>query len=392
VTNTRPARLLRNREAPGETSSLELFFDLAIIAALSLSSSRLFHGFDLVNVDQTVVLMAGSWWIWIATAWSTDWFNPDEPFIQRLVISVMFAGLILAASIPDAFGDHGIVFASAYVGIHLGRGLVLAIALRGHAAWRRTIRVLIWFGLSAIPWLVGAVLPPVPRMILWTIALVMDGGSAWFGWPVPLLGRTSDELLRVVGDHLSERYRQVFVIALSEVVVLSAVAYSSSGFDPVRTLAFALSFVNAGLLLWIYLARPGRRLGTVIDERPPRVAVTAAYCHGVMVTGTIFTAVGDEVLIRHPLGAHRMSSTFLVVGGTAVFLGGRVLVDILVNGRLSWPRLAGFLVALAIVPVALSMPPLVMAALANLVLVGIVVWHTLTDRSPRSTAILDSPL
>jgi low temperature requirement protein LtrA len=111
-----------------------------------------------------------------------------------------------------------------------------------------------------------------------------------------------------------------------------------------------------------------------------------------MVAGTIFTAVGDEVLIDHPLGESRPAWSFIMLGGAALFLAGRVLVDVFVHGRLSWPRLAGLIAVIAVTPVVYEMPPLDVAAFINLILLGVVAWHAFNDRSPRATSILDSPL
>jgi low temperature requirement protein LtrA len=386
VTGTGPGRLLREREDPRQASFLELFFDLAIIFALTQLSQRLLRDLAWLNAAQTLVLLAAVWWIWIATAWSTDWFNPAEPLIQRLVLGVMFAGLLMAAAIPGAFGRHGVVFAGAYAGIHLGRALVLLPALRGHPLQRRTMRVAVWFGISAVPWLVGAFLPESPRLVLWVAALALDYGSAWIGWPAPRLGRASERDLRVVGEHLSERYRQVFIIALGELVLVSGIMYSGSGFDLLRTLAFGLAFGNAALLWWIYFVPAGMRLGAAIEEspHPTRSALFAAYTHAVMVAGIVVTAVGDEVLITRPLGAARASWALLILGGSALFLVGRLLFSLTVYRHRSWRRLIGLIVIVAMTPGVCRLPPLWVGICTNLVLLGVTLAGSSRDPSPSS--------
>jgi low temperature requirement protein LtrA len=370
VAGHRPAeQILRKREDARQASFLELFFDLAFIVALTLLSKQLLLDLEWTEVAQTLVLLAAAWWIWIATAWATDWYNPSEPFIQRLVLGIMFGGLLMAAAIPEAFGAHGIVFAGAYVAIHIGRGLALIWALRGHPIQRRSIVVTTWFGISAIPWLAGAFLPAPHRLVLWLAAVAIDYGIAWFGWPTLGVRRVKEERLRTAGEHLSERYRQVFIIALSETVLLSGMAYSGRGFDPVRTLAYAISFGNAVLLWRIYFVPAGSRLGIAIDENRPRTAISAAYCHAVMVAGTVFTAIGDEVLITQPLGETRAAWAALIVGGSALFLAGRTLIDLIVYRHLSWQPLIGLFVTVAMMPGMLLLPPLGVATATNLVLI-----------------------
>src|SRR5690348_837699 len=124
MAGNRQERLLRKRANPREISFHELFFDLGLLFALTRISQRALHDLTMVNVVETLVLFAAVWWIWIATAWSTDWFNPEEAYLQRLIIGIMFVGLVTAGAVSRAFGDLGFVFAGGYAAIHLGRAMV----------------------------------------------------------------------------------------------------------------------------------------------------------------------------------------------------------------------------------------------------------------------------
>jgi low temperature requirement protein LtrA len=157
-------------------------------------------------------------------------------------------------------------------------------------------------------------------------------------------------------------------------------AYSGRGFDPVRTLAFAISFGNAVLLWWTYFVPAGSRLGTAIDENRPRTAVSAAYCHAVMIAGTLFTAVGDEVLITHPLGETRAAWAAVIVGGSALFLAGRTLIELIVYRRLSWQHLIGLSATVAMTPGMLLLPPLSVATATTLVLLAVALSRYLSGR------------
>ncbi len=50
--------------------------------------------------------------------------------VRIMLFVLMFAGLVLSASIPDAFAEKGIFFAGAYVFIQVGRSLFTVYALR----------------------------------------------------------------------------------------------------------------------------------------------------------------------------------------------------------------------------------------------------------------------
>ncbi|MEV1328583.1 low temperature requirement protein A [Micromonospora costi] len=377
-------RLTRKRKDPRQLSAYELFFDLAMILALSRVSQRALADLSLVNIAESLVLLAAIYWVWVATAWSTDWFNPDEPRLQRLIIVIMFAELLMAAAIPTAFGDHGLLFAGAYGGIHIVRGLVLVPALRGSPLRARSARVLVWFSISAVLWLVGAFLPAPGRLALWAAAIVVDGASAWLGWPVPKLSAPSAHL-KVIGDHIAERYRQIHIIALGALVVLSGQAYSSAGFDYVRTLAFAVAFASATVMLWNYFLPSGQDLGTAVNTGAPRIAVAAAYCHGIMVAGTVAVAVGAELTIRQPLGRANAVWSLVIMGGIALHIVGRTLLGVVLYGvHRPWRGNLALLVIAGMAPGLLRAPPLVVA-LATVVVAFLLTLSYRHVRVPAQT-------
>lgn len=371
MAGNRVARLLRKREQR-QASALELFFDLSFILGLTLLSRRLLHDLSWGNTLETLILFAGAYWIWIATAWATDWYNPNDPIIKGLVLSIMFVGLVMVAAIPAAFGEHGFIFAGAYVFVHLGRGVVLYSLLRGHPLQQRSLLILIWFMISGVPWLVGAFLPETDRMALWLVALAIDYGVAWLGWPTPGLGRMPDESLRNVGEHLSERYHQVLIIALGEVVLVNGLAYASAGITALRTLAFGLAFVNVVLLWRGYLIPGDLRIGGILDQNRPRLAVSVALCHAMAIGGTLLTAVGNEVLIAQPLGEPQAASVMLIVGGAALSLIGRIVYQVAVFHRLPWPGLVGLAILGLLSPVLLLLQPLSISLVTNFALLGAV--------------------
>ncbi|MEE6257517.1 low temperature requirement protein A [Plantactinospora sonchi] len=371
----RPGRLLRRREHPQEPSFLELFFDLAFVISFTMLSARLVHDLDWLNGVHTAALFVAIWWLWVTTAWSTDWFNPHEPLIRGLVLAVMFAVLLMTGAVPEAFDEHGVLFAGTYAAVHLGRAALLIPLLRGHPAQRRTMVVAVWFGVSAVPLMIGAFLPDEARLALWLTAIALDYGVAVLGWPLPLLGRLESEHLQVVGVHLAERYQQIFIVALGEIFLVTGMAYAQQGLDMLRTVALAMAFLNAGLLLWIYFVPSANRLGPALERNRPRVVVYAAYCHAVMVGAVVLTAVGAEVTLDHPLGEVNAAWSVAIVGGAALYLGGRVLLGALVYELFPWRSLTGMVVLLAALPGFVRLPPLAVLTAVNVVLLVVIVAY-----------------
>ncbi|MET8308711.1 low temperature requirement protein A [Micromonospora sp. NPDC005173] len=382
MANGLPGRLLQRREDPRRASFLELFFDLAFIFALTRLSRALLNDLSLHVAFQVLLLLAAIWWVWFVTAWSADWFDPRTPLIVALLLWVMFGGLLMAAVVPTAFGRHAMVFAVAYVAIHLGRAALLIPALRGHPLQLRTARVAIWFAASGVLWVVGAAVASA-REVLWTLALVLEYVLARLGWPTPRLGRSSWPDLQVNGEHLSERYQQIFIIALGELILISGLAYGDSGFDWQRTLAFAGAFLTAVALARLYLVPAGGRLGAAIEAAGPpgsRLALLAGYLHLVMIAGVLTTSVGMELAITDPR-SREPAALAVAVTGPVLFLLGRILLSVVVDGSLSWPRL--IVVPMIVVGgfASVELPLLGAGAIVTVLLLMVIAAEDLLDRS-----------
>ncbi|WP_406076617.1 low temperature requirement protein A [Micromonospora sp. NBC_00858] len=382
MANGLPGRLLQRREDPRRASFLELFFDLAFIFALTRLSRALLNDLSLHVAFQVLLLLAAIWWVWFVTAWSADWFDPRTPLIVALLLWVMFGGLLMAAVVPTAFGRHAMVFAVAYVAIHLGRAALLIPALRGHPLQLRTARVAIWFAASGVLWVVGAAVASA-REVLWTLALVLEYVLARLGWPTPRLGRSSWPDLQVNGEHLSERYQQIFIIALGELILISGLAYGDSGFDWHRTLAFAGAFLTAVALARLYLVPAGGRLGAAIEAAGPpgsRLALLAGYLHLVMIAGVLATSVGMELAITDPR-SREPAALAVAVTGPVLFLLGRILLSVVVDGSLSWPRL--IVVPMIVVAgfASVELPLLGAGAIVTVLLLMVIAAEDLLDRS-----------
>src|ERR1700754_2998810 len=146
----RAADLLRERGDPQQATFLELFFDLVFVFALTRVSQRLIQdvtsggSIALEEAGETLLLLLALWMVWFATALITDLYDPQRPEIQLVVVATMLGSLVMAVAVLGAFDHLALVFAGAYVSIHIGRGLYFVPALRGHEAQRRAGQVLFW--------------------------------------------------------------------------------------------------------------------------------------------------------------------------------------------------------------------------------------------------------
>ena len=322
------------------------------------------------------------WVVWSETAGVSHRFDPARPAIQLLVIGSMFGSFVLAAAAPGAFGARGLVFAGMYVAIHLGRGLFLTVVTRGEQRQRPEVRWLFWFGVSAVPWIAGGLVQGWVRGVLWTLAVAVDYAAPGLGYPTPRLGRAPAAEFAVLGEFLAERYRQFSIIALGELILVSGLALTGSGFDADRGAAVVVAFATTVLLWRIYIHRAGELLGEAVAAAPDpfRAGLSAGYAHLVMVAGIVAISVGDELVIRHPFGHIQPAWIAVILGGPALFLAGRAILEYAVFGRVSADRVIGVLVLAAILPAMILTSPLPVALAATVVLTGIAAADTARGR------------
>ncbi|MGI5215138.1 low temperature requirement protein A [Plantactinospora sp. CA-290183] len=351
--------------------ALELFFDLVYIFMLSRLSQGLADDLSVRNAAQVAVLLLAAWWVWVLTAWLTDLFNPRLPVIQALVLVIMFGTLVMAVVVPGAFEEHGAAFVAAYFGIHIARDAVLIPGTRVHRPIQaRSIRVFFWFLVTAGLWIGGAFTHGTARLVLWGIAVTVDLGSARIGWPTPRLGRTELASQIFAGMHLSERHRQILIIALGELILTAGLGLARSDFEAGRVAVCAVAFVNAVLLYQLYFHRIRQFQGpqdvAAVERVQPGTATS--YRHLVMVAGAVVISAGTSLALTRPFGTAPVAWIVVLLGGPALFLLGTALFDYVMTGRILWSRLVAILALVAAGPAMPLLPPLGIMVVANLVL------------------------
>ncbi|MCZ7377452.1 low temperature requirement protein A [Micromonospora sp. WMMC250] len=369
---SRADRLLRGSDSPLSASFLELFFDLAFVLALSQLAEHLLHDLTVAGALRTALLLTGIWWIWVPTTWFADWYDPESPAVRWLLVASALGALLVGVAIPQALDGRGLLFAGAYVSVHIARGVVTTFALRGHPRQTRTLRILCWFSVSAVPWLAGGLLPDW-RVPLWLLALALDLTGPRLGWPTPLMGRTRQQELHLAGGHFAERYQQIMIIALGELVLVAGLSYAGTDLHLRQTAAFLLVFATAVLIGLLYVTPAGQRLGPAIEHADPsRLGVVTGYVHLVMIAGLVVTSVGAELSIAHPARTGDLTAVVVILSGPTLFLIGRILFSVAIHRRLSWPRVAALFV-LAAAAGLLRMPLLAVSAVATVVVLVVVV-------------------
>jgi low temperature requirement protein LtrA len=382
------ANYLRER-VPGEAAKVdfaELFFDLVFVFAVTQVSHTLLKHLSIEGAVQATIVLFAMWWVWIYTAWATNWLDPTRPLIRLLLFVMMLAGLVFSTSIPEAFGERGLSFAGAYVFMQVGRCLFTAWAMRstpGNAV--NFLRITSWQAFGGVFWIAGAFLPVEQRMLVWGLAVVVEYISPALSFWTPWLGKSDLDSLTVEGGHMAERAGLFIIIALGESILVTGATFAESDFTTLSVAAFVVAFTGSVAMWWIYfnnsaehhLAEAGQDAAAVA-----RISAVArngyTYFHTIIVAGIIVSAVGDELVLAHPSGHHADLAVVLsVVGGPLLYLIGTGLFQGFMRRRMpvSTMVVIGLLVVVCIVGGIFE--PLPLAGVTAAILVGLGAWDTL---------------
>jgi low temperature requirement protein LtrA len=387
--------LLRDRDGHREerVGFVELFFDLVFVFAVTQISHSLIGHPDAAGFGRAAMLLLAVWWVWVDTAWVTNWLDVRHMEVRLLLFALMAAGMLMAVAIPHAFGERGWLFAIAYLAAQLGRHFFMILALGGHnqANFRNFVRIFLWGLLEAPFWIGGALAADeAVRTCLWAVALLIVTTAPIVAFRVPGLGRSRISTWNVEGHHFSERCGLFIIISLGESILVTGAAFGAAAIDVPRSAAFAGAFIGTIAMWWLYFdvgaERAARQLAQ--DKDPGRMARLAyTYFHIPIVAGIIVTAAGDEMALARPSGPAGAGALAAILGGPALYLLGNLLFK-RTNAEyfpLSHMVGLGLLAMLAAASVFLRiLDPLSLSLLATAILVLVAGWELLSLRDTRA--------
>jgi low temperature requirement protein LtrA len=379
---------MRHLRARGEagaerTTYLELFFDLVYVFAITQLSHLILNDASASGIAEAVFLLVVVWWAWIYTTWMTNWFDPGSPAVRTVLTGVMLASLLMAAAIPHALGDDGLLFAAGYVAVQVARNAAAMILVgRDHRLRDVFERLLAWSAVSGALWLIGAGVDPDQRLLLWLPALAIDLAAPVAGYWLPRRGRTLARDWDIQGEHFAERCNLFVIIALGESIVITGATASDAGLTTAVVAALGVAFLQTVALWWLYFGTTtaGARIAMATSDTPGRIARSAyTYLHLLIVAGIIAVAAGDDLLVAHPGDPQHGVGLAVVIGGPALFLLGESGFQWIATRTLNHRRLvvAGLIVALA--PLGAEVSALALGAFVTALLTALAAWESRAD-------------
>lgn len=344
------APLGRGTHNRSHVGPVELFFDLVYVFAIIQLSHLLIEHLTWIGAAQTVVVFAAVWWGWNYTAWAMNWLDPSKTPVQLLSAVLMFAALGMSVAIPYAFGGGALVFVGCYLFMGVVRPVFMMVAFRGRQLAHNYRMLLIWTIGAGVFWVAGAFLEPQWRILLWIVAVLVDYLAPMVQYRVPGVGSAPMRLWDTDPEHLAERNRLVFIIALGESILLMGGAVVDHGELTVPlAVSLLVGFASLFVLWWNYFALNGEDTGG--DGSTAALRSAYAYAHAFMVLGAILVAVSIELRLSHD---HLTPAIVVVtVAGPFVYLIGNLLFLRSRRGMLAVSRVVAMLALLAIGAVAL---------------------------------------
>ena len=367
-----------------EVRPVELFFDLVYVLAVTQVTHYLLDHLTVRGMVETLILLLVVWLGWIHVVWTTNYIHLGTMRVRLMLLGLMLAGLVMSASLPEAFGDRGLTFAFAAVALILLSSAFFLFAIgRDHRLSRIIERAAIWWTAVCALLVAGALVDGDARLAIWLAAVALAYTVMWVGFPVPRLGRSATGDYTILGDLFTHRCYLFITIALGESILVTGSSFGALPGSSGTTAAFVVAFVGSVALWWIYFHH-GQEIvrAMAAAEDPGRLALRGyTYFHVPMIVGIIALAAADELALAHPGEEASAEIAAIILGGAAIYLTGTILFRRSVQGRVMPARVAGVVALCALVPVAFVASTLVLLLAANAVLVAVAAWEAWAWRS-----------
>jgi len=387
MARSRKAIRLEQTSEDHSVTTLELFFDLVFVFALTQVTALMAHDLTWHGVLRGVLLTALLWWSWIGYSWLCNLVKADEGTVRGVLLASMAAMFLIALAIPEAFHDlpgglqGPVVIALAYFCF---RALHLVLFWLVAAGDRQLRRTLIRFAFSMLGatalLLVASQYDGRTQTLLWAAALAVDYGGTYLidahGWRF----RSA--------SHFAERHGLIVIIALGESIVAIGVGVTDLPISWPILIASMLGLGVASALWWIYFDATvyygERALATEPEDSRTALARDAyTFLHFPMVMGIVLLALGLKKVLEYvgDTEHHHLDDPLkgigliALYGGVVLYLLGHVGFKRRTMHQWSGSRLITAALVVIAVPLVLDVPALGQLAVLTALLTGLVIFE-----------------
>jgi low temperature requirement protein LtrA len=306
--------------------------------------------------------------------------DPEEGAVRLVIFAAMAAFLVVALSVPTAFGDDAMIFAVAYGVVRVAHIALFLLASRAQPALRRSVLGLTASTALGVGLLIaGAFASGGARDTLWIVALALDMAGPFFfgaqGW-------------QLVPRHFAERHGLIVIIALGESIVAIGVgAGVELTFDVI--VGAVIAVILAAGLWWAYFDVASLMAARRLAEMPPgrqqnELARDAySYLHFPMIAGVVLAAFGIKKALHHVDEPLALVPAVALAGGVGLYLLAHVAFKRRVMGTWSTQRVVAAVVIIALIPLWHEVDALVALAGITALVAALILYETVRFAAVR---------
>ena len=367
-------------ESEHRVTPLELFFDLVFVFGFTQVTTLLHEDPSWGGVGRSVLVLTALWWGWASYAWLTNSVDAEDGLVLGVMLVAIAAMFIGALAVPEAFGEHRLIFSVAFIVVLLAFVGLFALAGKAHADLLRAVLQMgrITLAGALLIFAAGFVASGI-RPVLWLAGLA-----------VGLLGPLRVEVgaWRVHPAHFAERHGLIVIIAIGEALVAIGFGARATALGAVVIVAALLGLIVAASLWLAYFDFFSRGMQQLVVGRRGEQRVALArdvytYLHLPMIVGIVFFAFGMRAVLADVHGELRAPAAFCLTAGSALYLLSYVVLRWRVSHTLSRGRSIATILLLALFPLAVVLPAFAALAFVSAVWVGLHAYELIFWRDAR---------
>ncbi|MEV7036673.1 low temperature requirement protein A [Amycolatopsis sp. NPDC051061] len=277
-------------------STIELFFDLVFVYAITQTTQLMADHLSPTGVGQGLAMLAVLWWCWCSYAWLGTTIHVDHGIARLAMFGAMAVMFLVSLTIPEAFVDFpgGLYAPALFVVCYALVRLLHLVAYLGaarHDPGLRKVLLKMFVGLlpSVVLLSISTVLSGPWQLGLWVVALLADYLNVYFAGP---------EGWRLNSPaHFAERFGLIVIIALGESIVAIGIGIGALPMSWLVVGAAVCGLALAAGMWWTYFDvvarvsehRLTRATGT---ERTKLATDSYTFLHLPLIAGIVLVALG----------------------------------------------------------------------------------------------------
>ena len=371
---------LVTEEERHRVTTLELFFDLVFVYAITQTTQLMSDNETLLGLGQGLAMLAVMWWCWCCYTWLGTTVHADRGSARFAMLGAMAGMFLVSLTIPEAFADSRgglyapVLFVGCYLLVRVLHLVAYFDAARVDPALRTVLTRVAPGMLTGAVVLFGAAFTSGPLQLgLWVAGLVIDytvvylAGSG--GWRVPAPG------------HFAERFGLIVIIALGESIVAIGVGIAHLPMTWLIVLAATCGLGVAAAMWWMYFDVVAhvseRRLAEAHGRARAKLATdTYTYLHLTLIAGIVLVALGLKKALLHVADSEHYAPSEPLHGipiwaltcGVAIYLVGLSWIRRRNLGSWNVQRLVAAAVLVAVTPLLELLPTAVVVAVVAVAL------------------------